>query len=279
MSDKFCFPVARWVGGSLTSGKTHDEKNQPYMHRDGVTPMTKYSFGIAIPKDGRDWRQTEWGAQIVAEAQKGFPQGQHLNPQFAWKVTDGDSQVPNKNGNKPCDNEGWPGHWVLWFSGTSLPAGCLVTADGSAAILDASGVKPGHWLQVYGDVSANGSQQSPGVFLNYTYIAHSGFGPEIKLSSAPAANTVGFGQSPLPPGASATPVTQMAPPAAAGAPVTAPAPSAAPTAPSAPNTSYMAPPPPVQKPWPVPGWTQHLENPAYWYMGNECITEAELRAR
>lgn len=271
------FPVGRFVGGSMYEGKTKDDKGQPLTFSDG-SPRTSYSFGVAIPKAGEQhWNATAWGRIIWDIGAKGSPathQGQH----FAWKITDGDSQLPNKKGNKPCDNEGWPGHWVVWFSGNYAPS--IVNADGSAAITEPGAVKPGYYVQVFGNVAFNNRTDSPGVYLNYTHTALSAYGPEIKLSSAPAANTVGFGQGvALPPGASATPVTQMAPPAAAGAPVTAPAPTAAPSAPAAPNTSYMAPPPPVQKPFPPAGWVQHPDNPAYWYMGDECITEAELRAR
>lgn len=37
--------------------------------------------------------------------------------------------------------------------------------------------------------------------------------------------------------------------------------------------------PPAPRPFPPLGWTQHPTNPAYYYLGQECITADELRAR
>lgn len=73
-------------------------------------------------------------------------------------------------------------------------------------------------------------------------------------------------------------------------PGAAPATSAAPAVPGAttpppavPYTGYADAPAvpgvPAAPAWPPVGWTQHPSNPQYWFMGQEVITETELRAR
>jgi hypothetical protein len=52
-------------------------------------------------------------------------------------------------------------------------------------------------------VDGNGSQQRPGLFLNHNMVAFSGYGQEIHFGAD--ANSVGFGNAPLPVGALATP--------------------------------------------------------------------------
>src|SRR6188768_2411209 len=104
------FPVGRLVGGSVY-------RPQPKTNNDG-TPridtatgkqMIGFSFGVAYAKNGTThFGQTPWGAEIWQEGHAAWPNGQANAPSFAWKVTDGDSQIPNKKGRKPCDNEGWP---------------------------------------------------------------------------------------------------------------------------------------------------------------------------
>jgi len=54
------------------------------------------------------------------------------SPAFSWKVTDGDSPLPNKKGKRPCDQTGYAGHWVIWFSQGWLPK--RVNADGTVEL-------------------------------------------------------------------------------------------------------------------------------------------------
>lgn len=267
------FPVSRFVGGSLyksetkTNEKTKEERQA-------------YSFAIAIPKGAEQhWNQTPWGALIWAEGAESSP-NMHQNPAFAWKVKDGNSQIPNRKGNKPCDNEGWPGHWVLWMSSGFAPK--IYNADGSQPITEVDAVKPGYFVQVFGNVAFNKSSDSPGVYLNYQAVAFSAYGPEIQLSQGVDAAAVGFGKGPLPAGATQTPVAGMT-----SAPTTTPAPTGQA---AAPYTGYTdAPPvpvddeapPPVPVAWPPEGWKQHPQNPAWWYntTTKEQLKEADLRVR
>jgi hypothetical protein len=211
------FPIGRLVAGSLTKPQDKDAEGRPLTIKSGPSagqPRVDYFFAVAIPKTGeQSWAQTEWGQKIYAEGLRCWPQGQYNSPQFAWKVKDGDSQIPNLKGKKPCDNEGWPGHWIVFFSSGFAPK--TFDAKGTSTV-DAAAIKLGHYVQVFGTVGSNESTQKPGMFINHGMVAHSGFGPEITVG--PDASAVGFGNQALPAGASSVPVTTMTPPAG-GAPL------------------------------------------------------------
>lgn len=274
MSRDILFPVGRLVGGSLYKGQTKNAKGLPLTFKDG-SPRTEWSFGVAFDKvPGQHWNQSEWGKQIWAEGVAAAPTI-HQTPTFAWKVTDGDSTVPNKKGKKPADREGYPGKWVLWFSGSYAPK--IYNKDGTAPVVEEGAVKPGYFIQVFGSSAFNASEDSPGMYANYSMIAFNAYGPEIELGDGPDAAAVGFGQSAAPAGASAAPVGGMTtapastPAPSAPAPVTTavtPAPDflAAPSAPAAP-VAPVAPtgPQPTAKAWTTldgmlaaEGWTLDL---------------------
>lgn len=229
------FPVGRMVAGSLYKPQTQDAEGKPLVNKSGPNvgqPREDYFFAVAIPKNPGEtsWQQTVWGQKIVAAAQAGFPNGAFNAPTFAWKVKDGDSQVPNRKGKKPCDQVGYRGNWIVYFS--SGFATKVYNRDGSAPIVEADAVKCGYFVQVFGSVGGNGSVQQPGVFINHSMVAFAGYGEEIVMG--PDASSVGFGQTALPAGATtapvggmtAAPVTTM--PAAPVAPLPMPVPAAAP---------------------------------------------------
>lgn len=216
------FPVGRMVAGSCYKPRDKDAEGKPLVVKNGPDagkPRVDFFIAVAIPKTPghTHWSQTPWGQTILAAGAAAFPQ-QYQSPKFAWKIEDGDSQVPNTRGRKPCDNEGWPGHWVVKLSGGYAPKVC--TADGSQPILEEDAVKAGYYVQVFGNVSGNGSVQQPGVYLNHSAVALAGYGPEIRQGLD--TTSVGFGGA-LPPGASATPIGAMVPPAAVAPAVGAPA--------------------------------------------------------
>lgn len=225
-------PAGRIVGGDCWRGNTTDATGAPLIIKNGPNagqPRTEYYLGLAIPKTDPDYAALY--AQIVAEAKATFPTlfdaaGNCVNPAFAFKVTDGDSEIPNKKGIRPCDREGYPGHWILHFS-TSIAPTCYETG-GAALITDPERIKRGYWVRVGGSVVGNGSVESPGVFLNQSMIEFVAYGQEIK--AGPDAKAV-FGGTPvttLPPGASATPLTPTTPPPSTGVPAPAPMPQQGP---------------------------------------------------
>jgi len=235
------FPVGRLVGGSVHKerGATLQDGKTPKLGKDGTQQMS-VSFGVAIPKTQAAWQNEPWGQTVFGIGQAAFPQ-MCASPAFAWKITDGDSALPNKRGKVPNTLTGYAGHWVIWFSQGWAPK--LVTADGAAEL---SGDKfvPGHYVQVFAAVAGNGATgtNTPGVYMNPIAVALAGMGEVIAVDVD--TTSVGFGGGVLPAGA--TPVVAAAPAFAAPAPVqVAPAPVQV-----APNASFMA--PPVAPAAPVP---------------------------
>lgn len=241
----FTTPVGRLVMGSLYKAQTTDADGKPLLVKQGPNagqPTVRYFFALAIPKNPGEthWAQTEWGQKIWQAGHAGFPQGQANAPTFAWKVLDGDSQIPNMKGKKPCDREGYPGNWVISFSSGFPPK--IYNRDGSAAIVEPDAVKLGYYVQVNGDVASNENAMKPGVYINHQMVALAAYGPEIV--TGPDVASAGFGAAPLPAGASATPVGGFAPPQAPGVPLAPAAPAGGPQygAPPVPTPGIGAPP-------------------------------------
>lgn len=214
-------PAGRLVSGDCFEPQKTDAEGRPLVIKNGPNagqPRVDYFMGLAIPKTDPEFGPMY--AKILGVAKADFPTlfdaaGNCINPKFAFKVTDGDSTVPNTKGVAPVTREGYAGHWVLHFSGGFAPK--CYTAGGAEQIMDASQLKRGDYIRIYGSVKGNGSMQQPGVYLNHSMVERVGFGEAI--TSGPSGEAV-FGSAPaanLPAGASATPVaptTPMAQPAA-----------------------------------------------------------------
>lgn len=236
---RFTSPVGRIVGGSVSKPRDKNAEGKPLVIKTGKNagqPAQQWYIGLAIPKTGEQhWASTSWGQLIWGVGHAAFP-GIAQRPDFAWKVEDGDSQIPNKNNKKPCDQEGYKGCWILHLSQFyAIPAVDYKTTGKTP--IDPVLIKRGYYAQVLVDVAGNGSAQTPGVYLNPTLVDLTAFGPEIV--SGPDADAAGFGKGvTLPPGASLTPLGAM--PAGAGTP---PIPGAGmpPPVPAAPG--FTAPPP------------------------------------
>lgn len=244
----FTTTVGRLVGGSIYEPKTRDSKGELLVVKNGPNkgqPRPTYDFAMAIAKipGQAHWATHPFFAPIWAFTHAQYPQGQAQAPSFSWKVTDGDSTVPNKSLKKPCDNEGYPEHWIIWFS-SSTPS-TVWDANGVAQITEPGAIKLGSYIQVQGDVTPNNSTESPGIYWNHFRVAYSAWGPEI--SYGPTVSEAKFGQGvQLPPGASVVPVggtglPPVATPPVPGTPIAPPAPIAA-----------LAPPPPLPVPVAAP---------------------------
>lgn len=233
-------PVGRIVMGNMYKPSTTDADGKPLVVKNGPNvgqPRVNYFFALAIPKGPeRHWAETPWGAEIWKVGHTAFPQAAN-SPAFAWKAEDGDSTVPNKKGRKPVDNEGWAGHWILKFSGGFAPKIYRSENGGFVQVTEENYLKPGYYAQVNGTIDGNGSSQNPGLFLNHSMVCFSAFGPEI--SFGPDVNEAGFGQAPLPAGASMTPPATSIPMPAVTSPSVAAPPAPIPTAISAPPIPVM----------------------------------------
>jgi hypothetical protein len=203
--ENITFPVSRVIGGSLYKPRTTDYDGKQLVVKTGNNagqPRVDFNFGVAIPKAGEQhWSQTPWGAKIWAIGHEVFgPAAQR--PDFAWKISDGDSTIPNKRNKIPRDQEGYAGHWIVWFSSGVPPQ---IFQNGGSERIDQEGyVKCGYYVEVFGECADNRPSQSPGVYLNHRFVNFRAFGPEIM--QGPDVSEAGFGQSPLPAGASMTPI-------------------------------------------------------------------------
>lgn len=247
---EFTSPVGRLVAGDLWTARTEDFQGNPLTVKTGPNAgqaRQEYFVGLAIPKNHPEW--PAFYALVVAAARQGFPNlfdaaGNCQRGDFAFKITDGDSNVMNRNNSRPCDKEGYPGNWVVSMS-TSL--GIKVVDQNLKPIMpETKAVKRGDYIRIAGTIAPNGNATNPGVFINPSFAQFSHQGDEIV--SGPDAATV-FGAKPLPAapaGAVTTPGPALQtlgnPPAATPAPISAPAP-VAPVANVQPAHDFLNPPP------------------------------------
>jgi len=163
-------PVGRLVAGHPMIGHPNKDSKTglPKMQADGITPSVSFYCGLAIAKGAEThWSQTEWGQKIYAEGVASWPGGEHGAATFAWKITDGDSAVPNKKGKKPCEKEGFPGHWIINASnGFPIKSYHRGMFDPTQQIQTKEAIKCGDYGRLAISVKGNNPSESPGVYLN-----------------------------------------------------------------------------------------------------------------
>lgn len=247
LRQKVSFPPGRLVFGHPTRKIDKDRKGRLLLTKDGK-PRAEWSFGCAIEKKGTQafW-QTEWGAIFYGIVRAAFPHrfdaaGQPVG-KLSFKVIDGDSAVPNDNGNKPCDQEGYPGNWIVVFKTSLQPPALYKKENGQYLPFDETMLKTGYYVQVAGSVDSNGDTDKPGCYVNPDMVLFLGYGPEI-VSEGRDPNDVFNTAHQMPAGMSATPVGGL--PAAAPAAAQVPPPVATPGLP--PVGSYGPPPAAVAPP-------------------------------
>lgn len=194
-----------------------------------------YRLGLAVAKQPGEthWASSPEGTIVWAQGHRDHPQAA-TGKDFSWKVVDGDStEKTAKAKSRPCDKEGFPGHWIYTFS-SGFPFK-FVTADGSAYLLDRGTVKVGDYVQIAGTVVGN-TGKSPGVYINHRFVSLQGIGAAI--ISGPDPKTLGFGSGPQP--------TGMLPVGTVATGSTPPPPTSAGT-PPAPGAGSNPPPPAAQQ--------------------------------
>lgn len=223
MSVEILLPEGRLVSGHPMKlfERTDDVTKQPVL-KDGVKVMES-NIGVAIPKiQGVHWQQTQWGMAFVSAATdpvKGWPNGETRRADFSWKVIDGDSDIPNKKGNVPNQQEGYRGHWVIFLKTQILyPCYHVGHYQPHECIQNAAELKTGDYVRVFVEVVGNNPAKSPGIYINPKMLELSRVG-EAMAKSAPQydAGAV-FGGAPAQPAAAAPQL-----PVAATAPVPTPA--------------------------------------------------------
>jgi hypothetical protein len=226
-------PVGRLVQGSVYTASTKDGEGKPLVYKSGDNvgqPRKNYYMALAVPKGAEaHWSATPWGAKIVAVARKAFSEAQIALPSFAWKITDGDSLIPNGKGTVPAKCEGFAGCWIIKFSGSHAPTLLKLNSLGKTEpFLTENAIMPGMYVQISGNVVDNESQQKPGVHINHGMVCYRAHGDLIFTGVDP--DSVGFGEAPLPAGVTVVPTNSAFP--------------ATPTPVPPPHTAILAPPPP-----------------------------------
>ncbi len=194
---------------------------KPKVKTDGTLATAESFFAVATPK-GREqhWNQTEWGSRIWNEGQISWPQGEWQMKDFAWKVVDGDSTELNKNMKRPCDHEGFPGHWIISLKAfVGNPTQCFANGKyGQGDILrDPGAIKTGDYCRALFTLKTNGQAppKTPGLYLTCFGFDMTRAGEEI--ISGPDAGAM-FGQTApvIPPNAKLDPAVGAPPPATGG---------------------------------------------------------------
>lgn len=269
--------VGRLVSGHPMDRQTVTDKlGQPLIGQDGH-PVTKAHCGIAIPKvPGQDWKITQWGQIFVQAANTGYPNGETRSATFAWKVTDGDSDIPNKKGKKPCDREGYPGHWVVHCT-TRLNVRCFHRGkyDPIQQIQRKEEIKRGDYCRISVSVVDNVPSESPGIYVNPEMFELYQAGVEIVGGDGPsAADVFGTSEGQLPSGALVDTNVQTSPNVPPAPPVQQ---AAAVPPPPVQQTSVVAPPPPPATDLVQPQVVPPPVEKRYTY-GGVTKTEAEWEA-
>lgn len=242
-----------WTSGDLFAGrvKTIFGTQTPKTNAQGEKQM-EYGFGLAVRKDllGDPVQGAIWQA-MHDEAFTLFP-NRMIPPSFAMKFKDGDG--PDDQGKPFALREGYAGHLVFAMT-TSLPIRFFRFENGQNIQIN-EGIKCGDYVEVQVNIVAHPAQGQgkAGLYMNPMAVRFAGYGKEIV--NAPSGDQM-FGSSmpPLPPGASAIPLSptpgqMIVPPAGTqsmpGAPQY-PAPGAYPSNP-APQPHYGVVPPAFQPP-------------------------------
>lgn len=233
---QFTAPVGRVVWGDPTKlrQKTDQTTGAPRVKQDG-SPLMACEFGVAYPK--ADPATATFIALLQSADRAAYPNVCD-SPAFANKITDGDSQVPNKKGKKPCERDGYAGHWVVGYSRAVGDVPPLKRHDGQRWVdMAPEGLDCGDYVIVGGSTTPNNSAQSPGMYRNVDMVGFVGKGQRI-VTGRDADEALGAPPPSLPAGATATPQ----------APAAAPLPSAPDATPAPPPYDAHLPPPPVAPP-------------------------------
>lgn len=254
ISKQIRFPPMRFVQGNMYKAQDKDfttgqPRVYPAGHAKAGQPKISWFFAGAVPKQQGEaaWWDTSWGKEIVPLAQQMWPRGEWQTPTFAWKIEDGDSQIPNKKGRKNANTEGFAGCWIVNFSSGFAPKICDVNGQ---PILETDVVKLGYWIEVASTVRSNETQGNPGIYINHDFVCFRGRDKEIFVGVDPS--TLGFGKAAVPAHVSMAPVgsalmpsTVGQPTAPVGTPMIPGAPAGMPSVPAmpmAPNAGVYVPP-------------------------------------
>ena len=231
--------------GNLRVVKTGPNAGQPAPQHFVAVAYSKADpywpefFNLLLTTARQEWPNLFPATQPV-QPLFGVMAGHPVNPQFSFKVIDGDGI--DQNGKSNADKDGFAGHWVVRYASSYAPKVVRPTGPATWEVMSydpASGQKPpikrGDYIRVAGSTAGNDNPQRPGLYLNLNMIEFVGQGDEIV--GGPEASTAFATPATLPPGA-----RPIGAPPASGAPVPPGAQgNAAPAAPASPAAASPAP--------------------------------------
>ena len=248
MATTFTSPVGRLVGGAPSRIRTvTDARGNPKLISKGPNtgePVTDCYLALAIEKTNPE--VNNFINQLKSAAAEVYPTRVN-RADFNYKITDGDSTVPNKNGVTPVSREGYAGCWIFHMGNFNKPA-CYKYENSELIAIPQENIKTGDYVQINVTVKSNNSDQNPGIFINHNMVLFLAYGADIGYKPDPKDVFKINPEQQLPAGASLTPAAPpvgMAPaptaPAAPAAPPVgmAPAPAPAAPAPAAPAPTYL----------------------------------------
>jgi hypothetical protein len=219
---EFVSPVGRLVQGDCFEPQTKDlSTGMPLTIKTGPNagqPTQKYFIAVAFAKS--DAKFAELKAMFTQVARAAFPQffpngSDCINPNFSWKIIDGDGY--DQNGKPNNSKEGFAGCWIMRCA-SSYPfkcfaAGKYLPTDQLQMVGNVNPIPRGHYIRVAGNVSDNIPSASPGLYVNANMIEWAAIG-DVIVSGPDAAAVFGGAPASLPAGY-APPAAPMAPPAPA----------------------------------------------------------------
>jgi len=220
VSEEFLSPVLRLVQGSPLEPQTKDlTTGQPLTIKTGPNAgQTTQKFFIACAGKKGDPAVEAFKAQYERVARAAFPQffpngGPCTNPNFSWKIVDGDGF--DNNGQPNNVKEGFAGHWVFRFASSYAPR-CYVRGKYGPAdqIADPKVFPRGHFVRVSGTITDNIPSNKPGLYSNLGMVEWNAMGDLI--ISGPDAATVFGGGAPAAAAPAPHPGAAPAPAPAAG---------------------------------------------------------------
>jgi hypothetical protein len=221
----FTTPVGRIVQGDCYNVQLNDQKGVPRVFKSGAKigqPAPQQFIVLAVPKlvngvENPDYQA--WYSQVHAVASQAWPQffanGQCTNPNFAWKVRDGDGV--DTQGQPLASKTGFAGHWIISLTRNVGEIGPIQTVQNvNGAYVNTTAdkpVRPGNWVRVAGSVRGNDSLQTPGLYMNVDMVEFVGCDPSGEITYGPdASKAFGTPAFVMPSHISTTPLTPVAAP-------------------------------------------------------------------
>lgn len=199
-SQNITMPIGRFVQGDPFNPNTKDQMGNQKKTLAGADTQT-YFMAVAYRKGDPKVEAIKRQFEDIARA--AFPEffnpaGACTNPNFSFKIVDGDGF--DSNGKPNASKEGFAGHWVFKFSSQFAPQ-CYVRPDFEAhqrlTAADAYKIPRGHYVTIAGSVGDNkGKSPKPGLFVNLGMVAwERGTADDIITAGPDAATVFGGGAS------------------------------------------------------------------------------------